>query len=245
VTLFVYAWCGLGLVMLAVLLVRTAPYGRHAVAHWGPVIPSRVGWLVMETPSVVAFLGALLSGVASPGPAQVVLLVLWEVHYVHRAFFYPFRIRDPNKPMPLVIALFAFSFTSINGFLNGRYLAEHVYPVGALTGVHFLLGASLFVLGLAANQAADRRLFHLRKPGETGYKIPDGPLFRYVSCPNYLGEIVEWIGFAIASDTLAAWSFALWTVANLLPRALAHHRFYRERFPDYPKDRRALIPFVL
>ena len=35
------------------------------------------------------------------------------------------------------------------------------------------------------------------------------------------------------------------SAANLVPRALATHRWYRERFPDYPQDRKALIPFVL
>jgi 3-oxo-5-alpha-steroid 4-dehydrogenase 1 len=243
-TLFLYAWCLLGLVMLPVLLLRTAPYGRHTATDWGPTIPSRVGWLVMETPSVVVFLLALGWG-ASLGPAQLVLLGLWEAHYVHRAFVYPFRIRDPNKPMPLVVALFAFGFTSVNGFLNGHFIGEHVYEPGDVTSARFLGGAVLFALGLVLNQVADARLFRLRKPGETGYKIPDGLLFRYVSCPNYLGEIVEWLGFAIASDTLAGASFALWTIANLLPRALAHHRFYRKTFPDYPKERRALIPFLL
>jgi protein-S-isoprenylcysteine O-methyltransferase Ste14 len=66
-----------------------------------------------------------------------------------------------------------------------------------------------------------------------------------VSCPNYLGEIVEWTGFALLTWSLPAVSFAAWTVANLVPRALAHHRWYRERFPDYPRRRKALIPGLL
>jgi hypothetical protein len=62
-----------------------------------------------------------------------------------------------------------------------------------------------------------------------------------VSCPNYLGEVVEWIGFAIAAGTLWPASFAAWTIANLVPRAFAHHRWYRETFEDYPKGRRAIL----
>jgi hypothetical protein len=44
-----------------------------------------------------------------------------------------------------------------------------------------------------------------------------------VSCPNYLGEILEWIGWAIATWSLAGWVFAIWTMANLAPRAFTNH----------------------
>lgn len=57
--------------------------------------------------------------------------------------------------------------------------------------------------------------------------------------------MVEWLGFAIACDSLSAWAFWAWVVANLTPRALSHHKWYLDRFPDYPKDRRALVPFII
>ncbi len=66
-----------------------------------------------------------------------------------------------------------------------------------------------------------------------------------MSCPNYLGECLEWLGFGMAAGTLAAFAFFVFTVANLLPRAVTHHRWYRERFPDYPRERKVLVPFVL
>jgi hypothetical protein len=36
--------------------------------------------------------------------------------------------------------------------------------------------------------------------------------------------------------------FAVWTVANLAPRAQSHHTWYREHFESYPPQRRALLP---
>jgi hypothetical protein len=66
-----------------------------------------------------------------------------------------------------------------------------------------------------------------------------------VSCPNYLGEIIEWSGWALATWSLAGAAFALYTIANLAPRAVAYHRWYRESFNDYPPARRALLPFIL
>ncbi len=73
--------------------------------------------------------------------------------------------------------------------------------------------------------------------------MPRGGLYAFISCPNYFGEIVEWTGWAIATWSVAGASFALWTAANLIPRARAHHRWYREQFADYPAERRAVLPF--
>jgi hypothetical protein len=60
-----------------------------------------------------------------------------------------------------------------------------------------------------------------------------------------MGEIIEWCGWALATWTFAGAAFAFFTIANLLPRALSHHRWYREKFPDYPRERKAIIPGVL
>jgi hypothetical protein len=54
-----------------------------------------------------------------------------------------------------------------------------------------------------------------------------------------------WTGFAIAAWSLPAVAFVIYTIANLAPRAVANHRWYHDKFPNYPAERRALIPFVL
>ncbi|MFI5136122.1 MAG: hypothetical protein ACHQD9_09740 [Chitinophagales bacterium] len=45
--------------------------------------------------------------------------------------------------------------------------------------------------------------------------------------------------------SLPAVAFLIWTCANLLPRSLAHHRWYQQHFPNYPSERKAVIPFVM
>ncbi|XP_034324182.1 3-oxo-5-alpha-steroid 4-dehydrogenase 1 isoform X4 [Magallana gigas] len=72
-----------------------------------------------------------------------------------------------------------------------------------------------------------------------------GGLFEYVSGANFFGEIVEWLGFAVANGTLPTFAFFFFTLCNIGPRACHHHQWYREKFEDYPKKRRALIPFIL
>lgn len=76
-------------------------------------------------------------------------------------------------------------------------------------------------------------------------------MFEFVSGANFFGEIIEWMGFAIAANSLPASAFAIFTFCNIGPRALQHHRWYLSFFdgskdkPLYPQDRAALIPFVL
>ena len=98
---------------------------------------------------------------------------------------------------------------------------------------------------MAVNLKSDTILIGLRKNGETGYQIPGGFLFDFISSPNLFGEIIEWTGFAIMAWNLPALSFAVWTFANLFPRALNHHQWYKEKFPDYPVNRKAVFPFIV
>jgi len=133
----------------------------------------------------------------------------------------------------------------VNVYLNGSYIAAGSYPAAWLTDPRLLVGVALFLVGFVINRWADRVLRNLRAPGETGYKIPRGGLYELVACPNYFGELLEWVGWAVATWSLAGLSFAVFTAANLIPRAVANRRWYRERFPEYPASRRALIPYLL
>jgi steroid 5-alpha reductase family enzyme len=118
------------------------------------------------------------------------------------------------------------------------------YSQAWLSSPNFLIGIILFVIGFAINLRSDTILINLRKPGETGYKIPRGFLFTYVSSPNLFGEIIEWAGFALMAWNLPALSFMVWTFANLVPRAKNHHDWYLQQFPDYPRERKIVFPFL-
>jgi 3-oxo-5-alpha-steroid 4-dehydrogenase 1 len=236
----------LAAVTLAALSFIVAPYGRHARRGWGPTVPSRIGWIAMESPAVVAFTAFYLLGRHRADPTPMVLLGVWLAHYVHRAFVFPFAMRATDKRMPVAIAAMGFSFNVFNAWINAWWISElGDYPVTWLADPRFVLGVTIFFLGLGTNIRADRRLMALRAPGETGYKVPHGGLYAYVSSPNYLGEIVEWLGWALATWSLPGLAFAVYTIANLAPRALHHHAWYRRTFPDYPRNRKALLPFLL
>ena len=229
------------------LFFISAPYGRHIRRGWGPNIPNWLAWLLMESPSPILMTVFFFTGNAPKTVTMTIFWLMWLAHYSHRAFIYPFQIRDGNKKMPVSVVLLAVVFNTGNGYVNGRYLfhlAAGAYPNAWLADWRFILGAALFVAGYAINRWADLVLRGLRRPGETGYKIPYGGLYRYISCPNYFGEIIEWFGWALATWSLPGLAFAVWTFANLAPRARSHHSWYQEKFSGYPGERKAVIPGV-
>jgi 3-oxo-5-alpha-steroid 4-dehydrogenase 1 len=239
-------WSILAAVVFILLFFFPAPYGRHSRTGWGPVIPDRIGWIVMEAPSALVFTLCFLVGEYRGSITALLFLGAWLFHYVYRAFIYPARRRSAGRSMPLSVVLMAIGFNGVNGYLNGRYLFTFSggYPNSWLMAPPFLLGAALFTAGLIVNRRSDRTLHELRGADETAYRIPQGGFYRWVSSPNYFGEIVEWTGWAIATWSLAGLSFALWTAANLAPRARSNHVWYQQQFPEYPEERKALIPGV-
>jgi 3-oxo-5-alpha-steroid 4-dehydrogenase 1 len=239
------AWFALALVVFVALFFVSAPYGRHIRRGWGYTIGNRLGWILMEAPAPLVFAVCFFLGSRS-GAVTLVFLGLWEAHYLHRAFIYPFSLRGTARRMPLVIISVGVLFNSMNGYLNGRYIFNFSggYVGSWLADPRFIIGTLLFVLGFIINRQADLTLRGLRRPGESGYKISDRYLFRWISCPNYLGEIIIWIGWAVATWSWPGLAFAFWTIANLLPRAKAHHTWYLRTFPDYPPGRKALVPWL-
>jgi 3-oxo-5-alpha-steroid 4-dehydrogenase 1 len=228
------------------LMFLPAPYGRYPTAGWGPTVSARLGWILMELPSFAVIAITLLYSGRSPAATALALALCWEVHYAYRTFVFPFLMRDNGKRFPVALIVIAVVFNSLNAYANGFSLARMppLLSGGWVGDLRFSVGLALFAGGFATHVWADAVLRRLRAPGETGYKIPRGGMFEQVTCPNYLGELAEWCGFALAAWSAAGLAFALFTAANLVPRAHMHRDWYRSRFPEYPSGRKRIIPFV-
>lgn len=243
----VIIWIVIAIAVFIVLLFIPAPYGRLSSKKWGIVISSRISWMVMELPSLAAFGYFYFKENSGGNIYSSILALFWILHYAHRTFIFPFRIRDRVKKMPLAVSIMAIFFNLMNGFINGFYLGK-IFPAGREFGspdLVFITGAILFLAGAAINLHSDQVLISLRKNNGDTYAIPFGGLFTWVSCPNYFGEIVEWLGYAVMAWSLPALSFFIWTFANLVPRAMHYQKWYRKNFTDYPLERKAVIPFLL
>lgn len=245
VCLFLLAY---GLLLWPILLFVDAPYGKRDRDGWGPGLPVRLSWLLLEVPSFAVPLWILVSAPGLPGLPGSILLVFWLGHYFHRSFIYPLSLRPkPGASFKLIVLIIGAPMNALIGWMIAMMALseQHLQNAAWLVAPQFVVGVSLFAIGFGIAKWSDGVLKRLRTPGDAGYYIPSGGLYRQISCPNYFGEIVQWFGFALASWSLAGLAFALYTAANLIPRALASHAWYRQQFQDYPKSRKAVIPFIV
>lgn len=240
------SWVLLAVAVFASLFFINAPYGRYQARRSGPALNGKLGWIIMEAPAPLVFAVCFLVASASPTFTQTVLLIMWESHYLDRAFFYPMKMRISSKPMPLTVISAGIIFNVMNAYLNGSYIITNTprYPAAWLSDIRFIIGIAIFIAGMIINRHSDLILYRIRQSGQGDYAIPEGGLFRWISCPNYLGEMLIWTGWMVSTWSPVAAAFTLWTVANLAPRARSHHKWYQQHFDTYPADRHALIPRI-
>lgn len=225
----------LAVIVFIALHFVEAGYGMMYTRRWGVTVGNRLGWVLMEAPVFVAMAALWYFSPRRFETAPLVMFLLFELHYFQRSFVFPLLIRGKGR-MPVAIILMGVVFNLLNALMQGGWIfyvsPSGRYPESWLASPQFVLGTAVFFLGMGINIHSDSVIRNLRAPGDTRHYIPRRGMFRYVSSANYFGEFVEWTGFAILTWSCAGAVFALWTFANLAPRAGKIHERYKREFGD-------------
>jgi 3-oxo-5-alpha-steroid 4-dehydrogenase 1 len=199
------------------------------------------------------------------------LAALFLTHYANRAVISPLRTPSRSRAHVLVTSV-GIAFNTVNGFLMGAFLSSPEARYLTLTAFSrwtFWLGIAMWSFGFVGNVLHDEVLLNIRRDrkrkakqaegkdkdkdgkdngGKEHYAVPYGYLFRYISFPNYFCEWIEWAGFALAASdgdfTTPPWLFLYGELFTMAPRAWRGHQWYQRKFPDYPKERKVVIPFI-
>lgn len=245
----IWGMTAMAIVVFVSLYFVKAGYGQFRTKQWGWSINNKVAWMLMEAPVFFVMLYVWAQADAKWHVPEFILFLLFELHYFQRSFVFPWLMKGHSK-MPIAIMLMGVTFNVINGLMQGGGLYWFPNPdfsegASYLLRWNAILGIAFFVAGWVINLHSDHVIRHLRQPGDTNHYLPQGGMYRYVTSANYLGELMEWVGFALAAATPVAWVFPLWTAANLVPRAHAIHIKYRQEFGDEAVgQRKRIIPFV-
>ncbi len=239
----------LAVVVFVALFFVDAGYGMLLDRKWGKTVPNKIGWFVMEAPVFVAMTVLWLMSDRRFEITPLCFLLLFQAHYFQRAFIFPFLLKGRGR-MPIAIIAMGIVFNLVNALMQGGWIfylspADRYTPQWLLTP-QFIVGTVIFIAGMVINLHSDYIIRHLRKDGDTGHYIPYGGMFRYVSSANYFGELTEWVGFAILTWSWSGAVFALWTFANLAPRAVSIRKRYEAEFGDEFRrlKRKSIIPFI-
>ena len=247
----------MAVIVFVALFFFKAGYGYLSSSNWGPKISNKAAWVLMEAPSFGFMLYYTLrfaaNGGATNGCADLVLYSLggfFLLHYFQRSFIFPLMMRGKSK-MPIAVMLMGMTFNTFNAYIIGEWLYSPalnggMYTIDWLWSPQFIIGTLIFIAGMAINLHSDHVIRNLRKPGDTKHYIPRKGLYKYVTSANYFGEFTEWVGYAILTWSPAGALFAIWTFANLAPRAKSLTEKYEAEFGDeYKKlNKKHIIPFI-
>jgi 3-oxo-5-alpha-steroid 4-dehydrogenase 1 len=244
-TLFLWIMAATAVVVFVALQRVEAAYGIMYSSKWGPSVPNKLGWVVMEAPVFVAMTVLWLCSARRFDIAPLCMFAIFQIHYFQRSFIFPLRMKGSSR-MPLAIVLMGVIFNTLNALMQGGWIfyvsPADSYPARWLLSPQFIIGTLVFITGMWINLQSDSIIRHLRAPGDTRHYLPRGGMFRYVTSANYLGELLEWVGFAVLTWSAAGAVFALWTFANLAPRARKINARYQREFG--PLTQKSIIPFL-
>lgn len=239
----------LGLIVFIALYFVKAGYGVFFSKKWGPSVPNRLGWILMEAPVFLVMLVLWFESDRTDDAVRLCMFLFFQLHYFQRSFIFPFLFKSRSR-MAISVMLMGMVFNTLNALMQGGWLfyvsPDDFYPSNWFVSPQFMLGTLLFFSGMIINIHSDHIIRNLRKPGDTNHYLPHGGMFRYVSSANYFGELVEWIGYALLTWSWAGAVFAWWTFANLTPRAHQIYKRYEEEFGEtfISEHRKRIIPFI-
>ncbi|KAK6137754.1 hypothetical protein DH2020_028506 [Rehmannia glutinosa] len=207
----------------------------------GKVVPSKVGMTVLYAP---AFLVGLSSFILFPlGDFRFNLLrSAVTAHFFKRVFEVLFVHKFSGWMDVETMTTISLSYSSFSAIaIYNQHLTQSL-PEPAIDLKY--IGIPMFLVGICGNFYHHYLLSKLRTKGDKQYKIPQSGLFSLVICPHYLFEILGFFAISCISQTLYAFSFTMGSIFYLMGRSYATRKWYESKFEDFPKDVKALIPYI-
>ncbi|KAH3665983.1 hypothetical protein OGAPHI_004172 [Ogataea philodendri] len=215
----------------------------YLIEYFGPILIHSLVYFLLYNPEFNT-------------PTQVASYVLSTLHYLKREYETTFIHMFSADTMPLK---YLFRNSGHYWIFNGLFIALCVYaPQRYYTGIQkyifhvedrtldeLYVFAGLWATCELANFYCHYLLMKLRSDGSREKRIPYGFFFSLVSFPNYFFESLGWLIYAIMNNNWSSYLFFIIGTGTMMVWAKQKHRNYKKTFgDDYPKNRKAMIPFI-
>ncbi|GJP29208.1 hypothetical protein CLOM_g19149 [Closterium sp. NIES-68] len=170
---------------------------------------------------------------------QTYALIYWTFHYTKRILETFFVHRFSHGTMPLQNLFrncgYYWTFAAFVSFFVNHPLYTPV------SDTQIKIGFGIAIVNQLSNLYCHIILRNLRSDASAGYQIPKGFLFNFITCANYTTEITAWLGFNIATQSVAGYLFMLAGAMQMAEWALAKHKRLVKLFdgkegrPKYPR----------
>lgn len=173
---------------------------------------------------------------------------MFQLHFAKREVETLFVHKFSANTMP-VFNIFKNSF--FYWAVSGLLCAYSIYSPSSLAAtadkpVIDLVGTAIYLFGEIGNASIHLYLASLRSSGGTERKIPVGYGFDLVTCPNYMFEVLSWVGVIVASRDWTVAAFIIMGAYQMYAWAKGKERAYRKEFGDkYKKKRYVMLPGLL
>ncbi|XP_049808716.1 polyprenol reductase isoform X2 [Schistocerca nitens] len=149
------------------------------------------------------------------------------------------------SPTSILLALFLLTLQSWHRFYETWFIS--IYSNSYINIYHYIIGYGHYFGSVMAVLCESPGF--INNQGQvvtTKHSIPYGGWFELVSSPHFLAEILMYMAISIILRAANTWHVVfLWVLSNQVESGLLSHWWYKATFPNYPKERKAVIPYVL
>ncbi|KAH6996745.1 steroid alpha reductase family protein [Ilyonectria destructans] len=242
---------------------RARVVDEEGVASAGEVLVKDLGpQISWQTVFVIEYLGPILihAAVVAARPylyknadgdmsqTQWLTFGMIVLHFVKREYETLFVHKFSANTMPFFnVFKNSFFYWAISGALCAYFIYSPT-SLAAQADIPIIdaLGAALYLFSETGNALVHRYLSSLRSTGGTERKIPVGYGFGLVTCPNYMFEVLSWVGIILVSRDWTVALFIAIGAAQMFDWAKGKERAYRKEFGDsYKKKRFVMLPGLL
>ncbi len=235
--IFVIGWTFLSLVSLPTVLNLNREIVPKLIPPKKNINP---GFILPGLLSIIVFATVFLSGNHAKTEITWIFFSFWIIHFTVKIVFN--LINPSHHETQIANTKMLSAIVSINALINGYCLGWlwPAYAVSWMQNMAFISGSLILGLGFLIQITANIRM----TPKKNETDALDSGLHKIVFCPGYLGEILQWGGFAMITWNSSAAAAFCWMLATLLAQATSQKHKYLLQFPELPATRKALIPFI-